>query len=173
MLPPRKGNPAKPGAILVTPGVSMPENSLLEAVQNPSFGTTVGEWLSSPAWDQWGTFTFSKPLTHRSARRQFTRWVKKIPTCIPPTCVTWSSEDGERFGRTHVHSLLSWKDEEPPDASLVWRGWYSSYGRAEVVPYEAEKGAGHYVAKYVAKEVETDWDVIRTGSQTPSERLPF
>lgn len=71
-----------------------------------------------------------------------------------------------------MHSLLSWSGEAP-DESLVWRGWYSRYGRAEVERYDPSKGASHYVAKYVAKEAETDWDLITLDNLSPNDQLPW
>lgn len=133
----------------------------------------VGEWLSEQEWTQWGTFTFADPLTHASARRQFSRFVDSPRFCLPPDRVAWASEDGKLLGRTHVHALLWWRKPHRPDATDMWRSWFDSWGRAEVEEYDPEKGASHYVAKYVAKPDRCDWDVATPKPLQPDDNLPI
>lgn len=126
----------------------------LGTAQGPTISTAWGEWLSCFPWDAWGTLTFAAgEFTHEAASRAFARFARHFTTHHP--IGTWfvGHEVGAR-GRLHLHCLLGQMMERTPEArSALWEWWFKRYGRAQVLGYDPEKGAAHYCAKYVSKEL--------------------
>ena len=63
-------------------------------------------------------------------------------------------------GRVHLHALLRpalTRGNRIPRKAL-WQSWFRRYGRAQILPYDAELGAAHYVSKYLTKAPE-HWDL--------------
>jgi hypothetical protein len=119
----------------------------------PTIATAWGEWLSVFPWDAWGTLTFAAgEFTHEAASRAWARFARHVSTEAP--IATWfvGHEVGAR-GRLHLHCLLGQLTGDGADRSKLWEWWFKRYGRAQVAGYDPEKGAAHYVAKYVTKEL--------------------
>ncbi len=122
--------------------------------QPPTISTAWGQWLGTFPWDAWGTMTFAAgEFTHDAASRAWQRFARHFQMQQP--LGTWfvGHEVGAR-GRLHLHCLLGGMHDRTPEArTQLWEWWFKRYGRAQVLGYDPEKGAAHYCAKYVSKEL--------------------
>lgn len=124
-----------------------------------NYATHVGQWLDGVAeWDYWLTITFRYAPSLPSVRRSMERFSDQVN----PSLFFWGSESGPCTGRNHVHGLLHFDQSKlnfPPTPSAVWNVAFQRFGRTHVDKFDPQKGATHYVAKYVSKTI-SDWDVI-------------
>lgn len=144
--------------------------------------TEYADGLSGYNWSHWATFTWRPrkeladngadrlvrkydgvksprtvsldqvdPISMPAIRRAMGRWCYRIK----PSAIWWATEPGGRFGRHHIHALMHLteraQDREPWLLAFRW------FGRSEVEAYDSDKGAAHYVSKYVTKEL-SDFD---------------
>lgn len=147
-----------------------------KAADGRSLPETWGDWLNGYDWSHWATLTFapyqrpSKPglgppkddATKNKpgpppdyAHRAFNRFISGL-SCRSGQGVWWfrGDEFGERLGRLHLHSVIGGADRVPPEAlARAWRD-----GFAQVERFDPEKGAAHYVTKYVTKGL-ADYEV--------------
>jgi len=125
----------------------------------------VGDWLDSMApWDFWFTITFRYPPSLPTVRRSMGRFAGSLS----PTLMFWGSESGPCTGRNHVHGLLYFDENRismpllgavPISAKGIWTKAFRAYGRTHVNAFDPERGAAHYVGKYVTKRL-TDFDIL-------------
>ena len=112
-----------------------------------------GSWLRVYPWEAWGTLTFKAgDFTHEAATRAWGNFSKWLDTQAPLASWFVGHEVGAR-GRLHLHCLLGMLSGLPADRSEIWKWWFTRYGRAQVLGYDPERGAAHYVSKYVTKEL--------------------
>lgn len=113
-------------------------------------------YLKSITWTQYATFTTSRPMTLKSARRLIERVAQRVLRSDEK--LFWCAEPfslGVREGSYHVHALI-----ETRHSAKQIEDWYSKhYGRADVRRYDRRRGAAGYVAKYMAKSVH-DYDLL-------------
>jgi hypothetical protein len=113
-------------------------------------------YLKEIPWTQFATFTTSKPITLRSARRLMEKVGSRV--LRPDEKLFWCAEPfqlGVREGSYHVHALL-----ETRHSAKQVEDWYSKkYGRADVRRYDPKQGAVGYVSKYMTKSVH-DYDLL-------------
>lgn len=134
----------------------------------------VGEWLGGEKWDAWCTLTFrAGNYSSDAATRAFANlrdWL--ISQGAPHLSYFVGHEVGGAGGRLHLHGLLG--GLPPVDSRRgVWKWWHKRYGRAQVLPYDPEKGAAYYVSKYVSKGL-AEWDFDLTGFRRgPVPQLDF
>lgn len=120
--------------------------------------TAWGDWLATFRWDWWATLTFAKPRGPAAATRAFLAWIGAVRRghdgrdVASPSAGFFLGHEVGQLGRLHLHCLVGGLD---PTARRdeAWRWWFSRLGRAEVLPYDPARGAGWYVAKYVAKQL--------------------
>jgi len=113
-----------------------------------------GDWLSTFEWDWWCTLTFREPYSARASTRAFQRWAACLPTSDSSASGVryFMAHEIGRLGRLHLHALLG--DVHPGTLRKnAWRIWFDRHGRAQILPYESELGAGHYISKYVTKDL--------------------
>jgi hypothetical protein len=120
-------------------------------------GEAWGEFLSGYPWDWFVTLTFRDPVPSFRAHRMFSKFARDIEKAAGlPTAWFRGDEYGPRGGRLHLHALmlnvahlrrLSWMDE-----------WNRRAGYARILPFEPDKGAVYYCAKYVTKQF-GEWDL--------------
>lgn len=144
----------------------------MELTANWKYAQEMGNWLNnmqfdesgelSTPWDYWFTGTFKYEATLKSARRASQNFIKSVN----PDIAFWGTEAGKETGRNHIHGLLHFRTLTPPPAKTLWNWWFTRYGRAHVDKFEQEKGAVHYVSKYVAKQM-TDYDLQGKGLRCP------
>ena len=120
----------------------------------------LGHWLSAFEWDCWCTWTFDSrfgpdgPSPDRCLVHT-RRWVEHIPG---PRVGYFIAVERGRGGRVHSHGLLRLGDSPAPTRKSLWGSWKSRYGRCRILPYDRERGAAFYIAKYITKEP-LGWDV--------------
>jgi len=142
----------KPPRLFGSPHLPMPPGDVLRR--------SLGEWLEGFEWHCWCTWTFDARFgdTGPSPDRclyHTRRWVEHIPG--PPTGYFIAVERGFG-GRIHSHGLLRLADVPTPKRKSLWASWRGLYGRCAVLPYDSERGAAYYVAKYITKEP-LGWDI--------------
>jgi hypothetical protein len=117
----------------------------------------MGDHLNTLPWDWFFTGTFrSADVVNESAVKSFFAWYNNL-------CFTKNINGGYFYcleygkgGRDvpHIHALLYLPGtERSKRLSEFWKVWFTHYGRAEILKYEKEKGAGFYLTKYVVKEI--------------------
>lgn len=129
----------------------------------------VGDWLGSLGdWTHWYTLTdkyaaqaSENPRSLKSWRRGVQDWRKSLGS--PPL---FFGVEPSRRG-SHVHGLISLpRLEEQAGLGLGERSDWDKmtddmrrrFGRVDLEAYDPDKGAAHYVSKYVSKRL-TDWDI--------------
>lgn len=118
--------------------------------QGETISSAWGSWLSAYPWSHWGTLTFAAgEFSHEAATRAWSRFVSHVFHHEALEAWFVGHEVGAR-GRLHLHCLLGCV---PRPSSEVWEWWFKRYGRNEIRGYDPERGAAHYVAKYVTKEL--------------------
>lgn len=131
----------------------------------PHYTKEVGEWLDGVSpWTFWATFTYRNSPSLPSVRRSMSRFNEEIS----PSLMFWGSESGACTGRNHVHALLYFDENRismplfgavPISSRAIWSKAFKRFGRSHVDVFDPERGASHYVAKYVSKRL-SDWDLI-------------
>jgi hypothetical protein len=121
--------------------------------------TTQEGWLTylkGIPWTQFATFTTSKPITLKSARRLMEK--VSVRVLRQDEKMFWAAEPfqlGVREGSYHVHALI--KTRQSPKQVEDW--WREKFGWAQVRRYNPKKDAVEYVAKYMTKQVH-DYDLL-------------
>jgi hypothetical protein len=108
-------------------------------------------------WHYWGTLTFREERSRSSIRRHIQGHLARCGV----SRAFWGVEAGKVSGRLHGHALYHFDRQIPPQAKSIWEDWWTvegARGRAHVDQFEQEKGATHYVSKYVTKDL-ADYDV--------------
>lgn len=126
---------------------------------------TWGEWLSTWPWDWWATLTFRDEYSPNAADRAFLRWARWLRTDSPSLGYFVGHELGRIGGRLHLHALIGGLQPQVY-RTAAWKRWHDRHGRAEILPYDPDRGASHYISKYVAK------DFARYGIEEPSAPRP-
>lgn len=135
-----------------------------------SAGEAFGPWLDAlqyrnqdpsgelvKPWHYWGTLTFRKERSRRSVRRAIEGHLARCNVSL----AFWGIEAGKVSGRLHGHALYHFDRQIPPQAQSIWEDWWTvdgARGRAHIDQFEQEKGATHYVSKYVTKKL-SDYDI--------------
>ena len=134
--------------------------------------TALGEWLSAYPWEAWCTLTFrAGEFSHEAATRAVNRWLEWIrKEGSPDVAYFVAHELGNVGGRLHLHGLLG-NLTAYTSRKALWDRWFKQYGRAQVLPYDPERGAAYYVSKYVTKEL-AHWDFDLNGYLQPLELFP-
>lgn len=140
------------------------------------YAEVFGDWLSGYEWSHWGTFTF-RPYAPRPkpglapprlrsvppgpsvefAHREWRRYVRRLERTLYQR-IWWfrGDEFGEQLGRLHFHALLG--GAPGVEAELLAKPWTAGF--AQVEEYDPNRGAAHYVTKYVRTNF-GDWDLSR------------
>ena len=121
----------------------------------------VGNWLQEYEWHHWLTLTvrgrWPQERVLRAFKDEFVRYATK--STQGPVRYAYVLEGGALGDRPHLHALLH--GTERLGASRLGSAW--RHGRSEVDPYDARRGATHYLAKEIGGRV-LDYGV--------SERMP-
>jgi hypothetical protein len=100
-----------------------------------------GDWLGKWNWTHFATLTFALSATEGSGRAQFLRWIRRLQQRSGGPVGWFYAFERGLGGSLHLHALL----EAPLPAKAAQAAW--SAGRAEVVPYDRDRGARYYIAK--------------------------
>ncbi len=116
-----------------------------------------GSFLAGYPWDWFVTLTFREPVVSFRAHRLFHSFCCDIDR-IAGTPIGWfrADEYGPRGGRLHIHALML-NVAHLRRLSLMDK-WQKLAGYARILPFDPDKGAAYYCAKYVTKTF-GDWDV--------------
>jgi len=125
----------------------------------------MGEWLSTYSWDWWCTLTFRNEYTPDAATRAFLRFASWLRHDSPGVGYFVGHEVG-RLGRLHLHALIGGLEPHVQRTAAA-RRWERRHGHARIFPYDRDRGAAHYIAKYVSKEL-AEWDIHAVGTPRPS-----
>lgn len=151
------------------PALSVPPTHVSRSHQPTHLSGQWGDWLDSLQYDElgelarpwtyWGTLTRADPLTARGWRRAVEGHIERVR----PSHAFWGVESGRVNGRLHAHILYGYNLEDDlyggvVPADKIWDDWYRRHGRAHVDAFEQERGAAHYVSKYVTKDL-GDYDL--------------
>lgn len=109
-----------------------------------------GEFLEPFPWQWWGTLTFREEYSSDAADRAFGRFAGWLQNDSPGVGYFVGHEIG-KLGREHLHFLAGglrpWVSRR-----VAWKRWFDRHGRAQIIPYDPELGAAHYISKYVTKD---------------------
>jgi len=132
----------------------------------------MAEWLSTMPWDWWCTLTFKTEQWPESADRAFREWTAELRKDSPALGFFVGQERG-RLQRLHLHALIGGLATHVR-RTVAWKRWDRRHGFAQVQPYDPDRGASHYITKYVTKDFE-GWDIHAVGTPDPSlfDRMPI
>jgi len=138
--------------------------------QRSAAASAFGPWLNSiqydghdpegeltRPWHYWGTLTFREERSRKAVRRAIEGHLARCSA----SRAFWGIEAGKVSGRLHGHALYHFDRQIPPQAEAIWEDWWTidgARGRAHIDRFEQEKGATHYVSKYVTKRL-ADYDI--------------
>lgn len=111
-----------------------------------------GNFLATLApWSWFVTITFRDPPNPLEAIKLIEEWLADIQAQAGGKPIGWiiAEEFGRAGGRYHCHLLIS-------GVSHLWRRWwwdeaFRRFGRSRIEPFDPEKAAAFYAAKYAAK----------------------
>lgn len=116
-------------------------------------------YLDSIEWTHWCTFTTRYDLSMKSARRMsetiFNHLGNKNDLFARIDKMFWVAEPFDVKDGFHIHALV----QTNLDSKEIYEWTKKRYGRSLVLPYEKEKGAHSYVAKYITKSL-SDYDIL-------------
>lgn len=112
-----------------------------------------GDWLSDFSWDAWLTLTFKQARgSSEAAWRAWDWYLRKQAKDLHNRPSWFAGLEIGRLGRLHIHALQTVEPSSQLGDGYV-KGlsalWALGYDRIE--SYDPERGAGHYLAKYVSK----------------------
>jgi hypothetical protein len=116
-----------------------------------------GQLLSRFLWDWFLTLTYRDEVKSFRAHRLYQVFVREIEKAagLP---IFWfrADEIGPHGGRFHIHALIG---NVAHLRRMFWVDrWNELAGFARILPFDARRGAAHYVAKYVVKQF-GDWQL--------------
>lgn len=106
-----------------------------------------GYWLSQFKWDYFASLTFAKEPTVPNARRQFSRWIRRLEQRAGCGVYWFAAIEVGVNERVHIHAIVGSAFRLfPSELEDAWRSW----GLADVSRFHREEGADYYVTKFVA-----------------------
>ena len=123
-------------------------------MKQDSVAQSWGEWLTRYEWDHYATLTFTYEPTVDQARRDFTRFRRRLEQRAQRAVQWFSAIETGQFGRRHMHALL--QGTQGLAAEEVEAPWRSGIARVE--PYDAKRGATYYVSKTIGRAA-TEHDI--------------
>lgn len=145
------------------------------SLKHRAYSQELPKWLDTFDWDFFCTFTTKYTLTVKSGRRLMgrlhDRWQTENRT---QSRLFWAAEPFDCKEGYHLHALFGYDNPKGEDWSkqktdgvsldfaLLRYGWgaVSGKGNASYLSrYQKGKGANHYLAKYITKEL-ADWDFL-------------
>lgn len=115
------------------------------------------KWIGGPGfeWDAYCTFTF-RSLGHPGFNELGILIVDQLwHSSGRPSFIWLCSEHGRRYGRFHLHALLSCSGGSYTGLDTFWQ---RRFGFSRIRRYVPRGGAVAYVAKYIAKDIRNEGD---------------
>lgn len=129
----------------------------------------MGDFLHRFPWEWWGTITFRREIVSYAASRhvrQFLMWLERqrkgpVGAFIAVEMHKYRGEGDPASLVPHVHFLAL--NVAGMSRRAAWKYLYDHCGRSRIEPYDPDRGASHYIAKYVGKECleRGEWDFWR------------
>lgn len=138
------------------------ENSRkIRSLQNIEVREKMAEYAGKFPWQFWMTGTFRRDQSYKDTiktKRAFYRFENDLQEKFKKNQIEhFMSVERHADGEfTHVHGLLN--GLEGVTKEEIWDVWFKKFGRNMVEIYDPEKGAAHYLTKYVVKSL-CDWDI--------------
>jgi len=113
-----------------------------------------GEFLSKLAdWDWFVTITFRDILPRDLAIARIEEWLADIQAGVGGKQIGWilAEEFGRIGGRYHCHMLVTGVGRER--RKFWWSEAFRRFGRSEIRPFDPQRAAAFYAAKYAAKQL--------------------
>lgn len=134
----------------------------------------VSSWINTFQWQYWFTGTFKPERSYTdtmNAKRAFMRFIGDLGKKYHKSDIEfWLALERFKFGEeVHCHALLNGLDGL--QYRQIGETWRKRFGREQVEGYDPEKGANHYITKYIVKEA-CDWD-FKILQNKKSEYLKF
>lgn len=139
----------------------MRDHGLSYFTPRSELGQAWGEWLSGLAlWQWWVTLTFRDPGPNtRGWDRPGWAWAKRgwadFQSATRPAVgrLVWvrGFEVHRWRGAPHIHALVGGLDSLRYAEVGLW--WWQHYGLCHIEEYNAHRGAGYYLCKYVSKQI--------------------
>lgn len=126
-----------------------------------------GDWLSSyQDWTYWATLTTRYELTLKSSRRIAVKFYKELERA-GNSRMFFAAEPFDVKEGFHLHALIKVSDmlnfKNIIDAYQVTSGnkhlKKEKWNRIQLEKYDPKLGAGHYIGKYISKEL-SDYDIF-------------
>ena len=116
--------------------------------------TEFGNWLSPYRWDWYGNHTFRNNILPVTAGKLFERFILKAVNkdVIYFYAIEWHKV---RYA-THIHSLVG--NVQGINRWVVMKQWDKRYGFNRIFPYQKERGARFYLAKFIPNG-SVEWDI--------------
>lgn len=113
------------------------------------------QWLEGLPWDHYATLTFKRSSGPDFAQRVFAGWIRRLELeAGMPLLWFVGFENGHLLGRLHIHSLVG----NTRDVSIAFLAKEWRHGFSRIERYDPNRGAAHYVSKYVTKDL-LDFDI--------------
>ena len=114
----------------------------------------MGRFLDRFDWAHFHTLTFAQESGEDYAVREWGRWRRLVEREAGVALSWFFGVEYGRLGRLHLHALTGNTERLPADVMRdQWRA-----GHSRILPYDRDKGATHYVSKYVTKQLAA-WDL--------------
>jgi len=113
-----------------------------------------GDFITKLAqWDWWVTITFRDLLPRDLAVARIEEWLADIQRAVGGKQIGWvlAEEFGRLGGRFHCHLLVT--GVRTQRRTFWWSEAFRRFGRTDIAPFNPEKAAAYYAAKYAAKQL--------------------
>jgi len=106
----------------------------------------IEDLVAPTGWEVMSTFTFRWEASVDSARRCFTRWIRKR---LPGVSWYYAIEANPSREGCHVHSL--WADASAFHRKSLWQEARKKWGYARIEPVRSKRDSSSYASKYLSK----------------------
>jgi len=129
----------------------------------------MGEFLSRYAWEWWVTITFRDEATTYTAHNAAKRFLLHVERAAGRHVGAFYAIERHKYRgggdpaslTPHIHLLVT--NVAGVSRRAVWRWAHERFGRTRIEPYDPDRGASYYIAKYTGKEAleKGEWELWR------------
>jgi len=112
-------------------------------------------------WDWFATLTFKDLPKTYTAHNRVNRWLNTLEKQEKRKIGYYKGMEFTKQGVPHFHLLMG--NLEGVRRDKYWGLWFTQNGRARILPYEPNLGAGYYLTKYIVKDEYScteQWEII-------------
>ena len=123
-----------------------------QKVKSKCLRDTWSEWLNRYDWEWWCTFTFRDNVTAKTANRKWYKWLRMAENELadsPGYFRVTEMQTGRQV--LHFHALML--NVKRLRRLTYMDHWDHLAGFARIYPYQKDKGANHYLTKYISKSL--------------------